>query len=228
MLFLKDILVTSKSPQGEAPLGEILPIFHNTFSDVTHRISNHRFIIDNYNLRFCKFLTIRPHNLYLIGKHYKIFEHCVDFEWVPDVLIEQIYAPFLSTITQDFYASVERNIDEMNFIHLHIVFFDTSCKEFDKIVKRAKSEFSGPFHIKKKNVFGTRTHLKDFAVKPKRYSINEKHFALLYYMGFDKKSIARQLLLKDSAYKTIYKIQKSENSYLNINALYKIYPYNNK
>jgi len=211
MVYLKDILRCKCLKKDSNPL--VIRICPTNSQDKKHNckelsLENHvnlyKFVLGNYDLKRTKFLNIRPHDQFIIGKYWKEFmdanfEKQLGDDELHNWLMETIYIPVFKRIlkNKNFIISVERNGTKFpSLIHFHLQIFNTTVKDFKLIIKEFKNEFSSinPFFYR--TVFNKSVNLPDYAVKPKTYNKDEKHYASLYYMGFDKRSIGNDCLLK--------------------------------
>lgn len=250
MVYLKDILV-SKLPESLKHKKEINPLVINLAKkncnsinkSVTKELSLeehtnlYKFILGNYDLSKCKYLNIRPHDQFILGRYWdkirnKQFHNDSDDEF-HYYLWEEIYKPIIELILHDrnYVMSIEINNPSkksLSFIHFHIVIFNTTNSQFDLLIKKFKNEFSSNNLFFYRTVFNNEGHYPDYAVKPLSYNINQKHFALLYYMGFDKKIIGLDSLLsrKSSYFLNSYKVEIQPKDYSLKNLCYRLFPYN--
>lgn len=232
-MYLKDIIKKTSNISNETfPLVEGFHIFQENTK--TEHIMFSKFILDNYNLKYAKFFTLRPHDIFILGRYWhlitdRFYQNHEDFK---NTLIYDIYKPIIVKILKnyEYVCSVEINpksTSGMNFIHFHFVLF-ASNKVLKEVVKSFKQAFSMSNKFIYETCFNKVVNVPDPSLKIKSYKPDEKHFALLYYMGFDKRTISKQLQLKDSYYMSIYSICRSPKSFTLLNEVFKLFPYKEK
>lgn len=239
MVYLKDILKCKFRKKVSNPLvirNVSKNQHHSEELDLNKHISLYKFVLGNYDLKRTKFLNIRPHDQFILGRYWKKileehFEKDLGDNELWNWLLDNVYIPVFQRIliNKQFIISVESNGPKFpSFIHFHLQLFNTTVKEFKFIIKEFKKEFSSINQFYYRNVFNKTVNLPDYAVKPKSYNTNEKHFASLYYMGFDKKSIGLDSLLsrKSSYFLNYYYVETQPKDYTTLNEVYRLFPYN--
>ena len=239
MVYLKDILKCKFHKKVSNPLvirNCPFKTHHSEELTLDKHISLYKFVLGNYDLKKTKFLNIRPHDQFILGRYWNEFlksnfEENLGYNELLNWLMGTIYVPLFQRIltNKNFIISVESNGTKFpSFIHFHLQLFNTTNKEFKLIIKEFKKEFSSinPFYYR--TIFNKSVNLPDYAVKPKTYNTNEKHFASLYYMGFDKKSIGKDSLLsrKSSYFLNYYYVETQPKDYTTLNEVYRLFPYN--
>lgn len=231
-MYLKDIIKKSSNIKETFPLVEGFHILQE--NNQTEHIQFSKLILDNYNLRYAKFFTLRPHDIFILGRYWDLFtdRFYKDSDDFQNTLLYDIYKPIIVKTLKDYeyVCSVEINptsTSGMNFIHFHFVLF-ASNKVLKEVVKSLKQAFSMSNKFIYQTCFNKVVNVPDPSLKIKSYKPDEKHFALLYYMGFDKRSICKQLQLKESYLISLYSICRSPKSFTLLNQAYKLFPYKDK
>lgn len=231
-MYLKDIIKSSSNIKETFPLVEGFHVCNEL--DTEQHKAFYNFILDNYNLQKAKYFTLRPHDVFILGRYWEKFtntyyknQHAFYID-----LIYNVYIPQFERILKTYHyaCSVEVNpkpTSGMNFIHFHFVLF-VSNKTLKEVVKSLKTAYSMSNKFIYKTMFDKVVNIPDPSVMIKSYDKNEKHYALLYYMGFDKRSIGKDLIQKDSYYTSIYSICRSPKSFTLLNKAYALFPYKEK
>ena len=190
-------------------------------------------ILKNYSLNKVKFLNIRLHDYFVLGKiHHKLKEtNFIDFkrDYFIDWILNNFYNNIFNSILEDeeFIISIERNkLDsKIPFIHFHLIIFNKSNKQFENIIKKFKQEFTATNSFVYRTIFGSISHsVRDTCVVPKRYKPNEKHYALKYYMGFDKYHIM-EFKKKQSQVLHYTRLKDKGKDFSILNKAYQLFPY---
>lgn len=229
-MYLKDILIYNNTKKDTCPLvTSIYPI--TQWLDTENLTFLYDFILGNYDLKKAKFLTIRAHDQFIFGKFkdkfgslYYTNEDLAQFLW--NEVYEQTFSRILNYVECSISIEYNNVVKFPSYIHFHLCLFNITNNRFKDIIKSFKSEYSCVNNFYYLTHFNVEAHIPDRAVVPKTYKIDEKHFALLYYLGFDKRSITNKLRSKDSYFMSYYFLKKSEKDFNILNLVYRLFPYN--